>query len=233
MRVCIFEVALGARSPCGKDGYHPRRRVIDNFTDMERLEDSRTAWRCSDSAGKGHAMKKSLWGYLAVACTALTLVLAMVTPAYAVKRATLKNASYTTIRARATKNATMVTSGTYRITIASGKGYAKFTAPATKTYTFVVSDVKNGGYSLGYWYIVTSHGNKSRKYIGQGKVPTNGGKSTVLRMALNGRRDRTGSSVAERYLASRYGKIRLKRGETIFLYFNFFGEKTRATLKVK
>lgn len=178
-------------------------------------------------------MKKGLWGYLVVACTALALVLAIATPAYAVKRATLKNASYTTIRARATKNATMVTSGTYRLTIASGKGYAKLTAPATRTYTFVVSDVKNGGYSLGYWYIMTSHRYKSQTYIGQEKVPTNGGKSTVLRMAINGRRDRSGSSVAERYLASRYGKIRLKKGETIFLYFNFFGKNTRATLKIK
>ena len=178
-------------------------------------------------------MKRSLWGCLVAACAALVLVFAMVTPAYAVKRATLKKASYTTMRARATKNATKVTNGTYRLTISSGKGYAQFTAPATKTYAFVVSDVKNSDQSLGYWYIMTSHRYKSQTYIGQEKVPTNGGKSTVLRMAINGRRDRSGSSVAERYLASRYGKIRLKKGETIFLYFNFFGKNTRATLKIK
>lgn len=178
-------------------------------------------------------MKKGFGKYLAAAFAALVLVLAMEVPAYAARSVTIKNASYTTKRARATKNASKVTLGTSKLTVVSGKGYAMFTAPATKAYTFVVSDVKNRDQSLGYWYIVTSHRYKSRKYIGQEKVPTTGGKSTVLRVTINGRRDSSEPSIAKRYLASRYGKIRLKRGETIFLYFNFFGKNTRATLKIK
>lgn len=179
-------------------------------------------------------MKKSLWMRLAAVFAVLMLAIAMATPAQAVKSITVKSASFNTKRAPVAKRATKVTRGTYKVKIASGKGYAKFTAPATKTYTFVVSGVKdtNRG-SNGYWYIMTSrdyHKTLNYKYIGQTKVATQGGKTTTMWMTVNGYKSSgTGTS---KNLPSRYAKIKLTKGETVFVYFSFLYKGTTATLKI-
>ena len=177
-------------------------------------------------------MKKSLWGRLFALLAVLMLALSVATPAYAAKKATIKSANFNTRRAPVAKRATKVTKGTYKLTIAGGKGYAKFTAPATKTYTFNVSNVKDSNRgSNGYWYIMTSHGYSSSKYIGQTEVKTQGGKTTTMWMTVNGYKSSgTGTS---KNLASRYAKIKLKKGETVFVYFSFLNKKTTATLVIK
>lgn len=177
-------------------------------------------------------MKKSLWMRLAAAFAVLVLALAMATPAYAAKSVTIKNASFNTRRAPVKKRATKVKRGTYKVKIASGKGYAKFTARKTKTYKFTLSNVKdaNNG-NNGYWYIMTSHDYSSSKYIGQTRVSTQGGKTTTMWMTVNGHKSSgTGTSKS---LPSRYAKIKLKKGETVFVYFSFWNKNTTATLKIK
>ena len=181
-------------------------------------------------------MRKNLWGRIAAALMVLTVAWAMATPAYAVRKATIKSANYNVKRATVDRRATKLTKGTYKLAIAKGRGYAKFTAPAAGTYTFVLSDVadKSKAANCGYWFVMTTRGYRySSKYIGQDKVPTNGGKATALHVAVNGYKDTRSKTRVDKYIASRYGRIKLKKGETAYFYFRFLAEKTTATFKIK
>ena len=181
-------------------------------------------------------MGKKLWGRLAAILMVLTVSWAMATPAYALKKATIKSANYNVKRTTVDKRATKLSKGTYKLTIAKGSGYAKFTAPAAGTYTFVLSNVedKNSAASCGYWFVMTTRGYRyTSEYIGQDKIPTNGGKATALHMAVNGYKDTRSKTKVNKYIVSRYGKIKLKKGETAYIYFKFLGQKTTATFKIK
>jgi len=49
-------------------------------------------------------------------------------------------------------------------------------------------------------------------------VKTQGGKSSVLHVS---NKNQTSGEKVSRYLSSRFGTIKLKKGETVYLYFYF------------
>ncbi len=111
--------------------------------------------------------------------------------------------------------------GTYNIRINKStgsiyRGYAAFTAPSTKTYSFIISNVKAANKSQMMGWISGSKqdadGGLSECYFS-----TKGGKTTELREA-DKKYDFSPSN-----LKNRTGKLKLQKGETLYLYFSFTG----------
>ena len=120
--------------------------------------------------------------------------------------------SFTTV-----KKATVVRKGTTNLRFRGKEGYIKFTAPTAGTYTFTVSNVKmNGKYEFlrncyGHIYVQNAKGSWL-------KVRTQGGTTTgPLNIASSGYAETTGKLLT-RPIASRYAQLKLKKGQTIYLY---------------
>ncbi len=180
-------------------------------------------------------MSNGVWKRVAALFMALALVVAFdVSPAFAAGKKTVRTQGFTTSTSVAKRKATRVTRGTTRLTIKGGKGYMKFKAPKTKTYTFTMSNMKSNRFSAsGYWYIMKSYGSGGR-YIGQVPVRTQGGRTTAMWMGVNGRNPGSTGKKIYRTLAKRSAKIKLKKGEEVYIYvYNGGGGKTTATLSIR
>ena len=166
---------------------------------------------------------KKMWKRVSILLfTAVLLLSALSVTAYAgTKKVTIRNQGFTTSRAQANK-ARPVKKGTYKVKLGSkGSGYLKFKAPASKTYTFTVSSLKSKrGSCLGYFYLMDSSNYSNKTYIGQQKVKTQGGKTVALRISDGYRAKRTAK--VDQYRSSRYGKLYVPKGSTMFLYFSFY-----------
>lgn len=129
----------------------------------------------------------------------------------------LKNQSFTTSAAKAKKKATALKRGTYTIKLASkGKGFAKFKAPKTKTYAFTISNLKSKkSYACGYFYVMTTS-SYSNSYITMSKLKTKGGTTTGMYFAT---KSGTSGAMKSRFLKTRTGKIKLKKNQTVYLYY--------------
>lgn len=175
-------------------------------------------------------MKKGIWGRLAALFMVLALVMTFAaTPAYAAAKKTVKKADFTTKTATIKKKATRVKKGTTKLTIKKGEGYLKFTAPSTKTYSFKFSNVKCS-YGASAFVEVQTQDSYDPSYSFLTKVKTKGGKSDTLWLSIGGYT--SGSGVNKR-LASRTGKIKLKKGQDIYFYFYNGTRKSTCTLKIK
>ena len=142
----------------------------------------------------------------------------------------------TTVTENKYKKSPMVKTGTTTIT-SKKRCFVKFKAPKTKTYTFTVSNVYNTSdksdpicgdfsiYKLEYGKIFTSQ-----------TVTTQGGKVCNANVAsstyLKGE-DQSGVSGKNKYRTSRYAKIKLKKGETVYVRTFFTCDKCTYTLKIK
>lgn len=156
------------------------------------------------------------------------LVGGMVTTTFAATKS-LKKQGFTTSTSTADKKAITVKKGTTTVKLSKkGTGYLKFKATATKTYSFKLSGLKsgNGRYSCGYFYVMRKYGTAGQ-YIGQEKLKTYGGKNSALYVAT---KNGTTGKKLYRYRTSRTGKIKLNKGETVYLYFSFY---TKDQLKLK
>ena len=117
----------------------------------------------------------------------------------------------------------------------------KFTAPKTGTYKVTISNIATSpkvkgraDHNLGNLYIrkPSSYGS----YLMSQTVKTQGGKYRCLFTATKdsyndfykGRKVKTGT-----YLASRYGKIKLKKGETIYMDYSYTGKGGKCTYTMK
>ena len=171
-------------------------------------------------------LKKSLLMILVLGL----LVGGMTTTTFAATKK-LKKQSFTTTTAVANKKALTVKKGTTTVKLSSkGCGYLKFKASKAKTYSFTLSNLKSGagGYTCGYFYVMRKYGS-SNQYIGQEPLKTYGGKSTSLYVAT---RNGTYGEKAGQYRTSRTGKIKLNKGEVVYLYFSFYN-KDSLKLKIK
>ena len=118
------------------------------------------------------------------------------------------------------KKVPAVKKGTTRVTQKKQHALVKFTAPQTKAYTFTVSNVSDpsdkSNIACGHYYILKDNG---RGYLESLTASTQGGKNSTLRIAtpqfLNNW-NQSGSK-STWYLKSRYGKVKLKKGETVYL----------------
>ena len=163
----------------------------------------------------------------------LAVVMALVpAAAYAVTTKTVKSQSFTTSTKTIKKKATSINKrGTYKVTFKSGQGYIKFKAPATKTYTFTISNVKCSKFSSSaYWYIQTID-EKYPKNSLTNILKTNGGKASAFWNGVNGYSSSTGEKKYQN-LKSRFAKIKLVKNQFAFLYLNDVSGKATANLKI-
>ena len=163
-------------------------------------------------------MKKLLKRSLVMTLVTVLLIGTFAISADAVAKKTVKKQKFTTSLSVANKKAAKVKKGTTNLTYTKGEGYIKFTAPSTKTYSFTFSNLKVSGESAAHVspMLKSKYDSKSLDFV---KVSTKGGKNDSLCLVSKGwAEDKTGA-VKHRYLHSRTGKIKLKKGETIYFYF--------------
>lgn len=161
----------------------------------------------------------------------LIMVLALASvPAFAkTKTIKMKGAAFTTRSAEIARSAKKVKKGSYILKTNKKKGgFLKFTATSTKTYTFTISHYSTKKYYCnGYWYIMTQAPNNPDYYYST-KVKTQGGTNSSLYICS---KSNTYGKKVYRFLKSRYGKIKLKKGQTIYIYLEYTGGN--AKLKIK
>ncbi|MDO4401108.1 MAG: hypothetical protein Q4D27_09210 [Coriobacteriia bacterium] len=152
--------------------------------------------------------------------------------AYAASK-TVKTQGFTTTAKVVNKKATTVKAGTTKLTYKSGQGYIKFKATKTKVYSFTFSNVKGKGTNNVYasFYRISKY---SKKYIEGLTVKTKGGKDETLWLSANGYKF-TGDyyTALDKPIATRTGKVKLTKGQMVYIYLNGGGGKTTATLKIK
>ena len=171
-------------------------------------------------------MKKVLRKIVLIMAVAMMLA-GMSTIAASAKNVKLKSSRFKTSAAEAESVATPVSMGAMTVKLPNkASGFLKFTAPATKAYSFTVSKLKTNRFSCGYFYIMTTYG-KQNQYIEMKKVATQGGEASGLYVATKG--DKRGSLVS-RFLKSRTGTTVLEQGQTVYIYLNF---TRKGTLRLK
>ena len=114
--------------------------------------------------------------------------------------------------------------------------YVKFTAPATGTYKITINNItsvpkaKDGKDILyGHFYISKLY---SPKYLYTEKVKTQGGKAYSLPTTTKYCYKKTKIS-SYTSLPSRYAKIKLKKGETIYMKHIFSNDSKKCTYNLK
>ena len=130
---------------------------------------------------------------------------------------------------------------TYKVTEKVNHSMVKFTAPKNGTYKVTISNIATfpkvkgrTDHNLGNLYIRKPYYNG--KYFMSQTVKTQGGRYSCLFTATKdsynhfykGRKVKTGT-----YLASRYGKIKLKKGETIYMDYSYTGKGGKCTYTMK
>ena len=120
-----------------------------------------------------------------------------------------------------------------QMTLYVNYGFLKFKAPKTKTYSFTFSKISPladisaplTGFAMFY--------NSSMFMIKDSKVSTKGGKSATLNLSSKTGKVSSGK-VINRYLPSRTGKLKLKKGQVIYIYLNFCyaGKGAKVNLKI-
>lgn len=150
-----------------------------------------------------------------------------VRPSYA-KIRQLPECKFTTLTRTARLKSVGVKEGDTNIRLGSRSfGYVRFKAKETRKYTFTVSELSGRikrKYVNGLFYIMTKYGDRDQ-LIGQQSVRTRGGYSKPLRIA--NRNDPKPYSV-QSYLKKRSGRIKLKKGQVVYLYL--YANRGYATL---
>ena len=153
-------------------------------------------------------------GMKKIIITLILLLLIIPIPTHAATTIKPKSWKYTT----SVKNvkAKTVTTGTYTVKV-TGSGYLKFTPSATRTYEFTFSTVKTKfSYALGSVIFQKVDGKKLKNV----SIKTDGGKTDMINLAT---RDDSDDDPAELYLKAWSTKLKIKKGESVYLYFNFAG----------
>lgn len=146
-----------------------------------------------------------------------------------------------TANKKANKAVNIKKKGTYRVlskTKINKDDYIRFTAPKTGKYTLTFSDFRNlSGYTPAERHLGSVYIYKNSKYgLSMQKVKTNGGKRSILSICskawyntyTKGKKVTTYSD-----LHTRYAKISLKKGETIYIKTFWTGGKHSYSLKIK
>lgn len=129
--------------------------------------------------------------------------------------------------------------GTYNINSKVKSGYIRFTAPKTATYTISVYNIRNWGKNssesdlVGQFWV-----NKESKrggFVEPLKLKTNYGQSQVFPLASKlvvNRWGNAGRNTTGKCLYSRYAKVKLKKGETVYIQTDMAANKYQCTLKI-
>ena len=119
------------------------------------------------------------------------------------------------------KKATVVKKGTTTLKV-NTTGYLKFKVPATKTYTFTLNKhtSSTGSYNCGFFHILrpTKDTYTNEYHLKNLTFSTQGGKTTSTFFQSD---SYTGKITTGSFLPKRTCKIKLKKGQTIYLYLSF------------
>ena len=130
--------------------------------------------------------------------------------------------------------------GTYNINVQGTSGFVNFKAPKKGTYTITVYNVRDWGKTsastngFGY-YFISKRTKYDFIYPTLQNLKTNYGRTTTLAIASKWWYNRFGKwegKSTDAHLYSRYAKIKLKKGETIFIRANW-NEKFQFALIIK
>ncbi len=149
-------------------------------------------------------------------------------------------------------DATTVKKGTYNVVVPRKKNkdsnfILEFKAPKTATYKFDVSNVKtsNDKELLSGTFAFYKEYDPSPRYQNLeliGDIKTQGGKNELGVLSFgnyNSNEDYSGpkDELSEAVTKKRYGKLKINKGETVYIYFNTDGNKygylKSFTLKIK
>ena len=177
-------------------------------------------------------MKKT--GIIIALLASVTLALAVPASASA-KTVTVKEAKFTSTTAEIKKTARTVKRGTVTVKIKK-TGFLTFKAPSKKKYSFTVSKLlptsgKSTDYRNGFAYIMAPYDNK---YSTSLKFTTQGGTTSTMWFRCPYRVNDLRPSKIESgtFIPSRTAKLTLKKGQTVYLYFNI-GSPSKFNLKIK
>lgn len=171
-------------------------------------------------------MKKLFRKSLLMTLVAVLLIGTFAISAEAVMKRTIKPVDLLTNKVSvANKKAATVKKGTTKLTFTQGCGYIKFVAPATKTYSFTFSDLKqpkNVEYPdemVGICVQVKSAKNPKKLILK--KVSTKGGKTAALKLYVNNKfPDAQPDKKVDWYEKTRTGKVKLKKGQAIYFWLD-------------
>lgn len=127
--------------------------------------------------------------------------------------------------------------GTYNVNDKQNDGYICFVAPKAGTYTITVSNMRDWkkkssvSNNLGQYYIYKN----TRGWLQMQKLNTNYGKSDVFWIGskYSQRFKSSSKKNVNGYLYSRYVKIKLKKGEKMYLNSFWTGGKHQYTVNIK
>lgn len=190
--------------------------------------------------------RKKLFGVMKkVACLALVFVMAVtfVNPMTAqakTKKLNLTPSGLTWRTDLLEGLASAVTTGKYNVNVKMSedklhcRGYIKFVAPATKTYSFTVSNAKGGKHGvIGNIDLYTATGTSLDRI----NVKTSGGETNAIWFAHKYIRGK-GTTKANACLPKRTGKVALQQGQVVYLEVEILPiakkvKKASCTIKIK
>ena len=148
-----------------------------------------------------------------------------------VKTITLKKQKFTPKTSTAKKKAKEITIGESIVKMpAKGMGYLKFKAEKKGTYKFTFSDlVKKKGDQKGYINFQTAKSGKKSELV-RNKVKTMGGSSYAVWIATKDLKSNSHPKI-EWPRKSRTAKLKLKKGQEVYVFFSFEVKDT-VTVKV-
>ena len=131
------------------------------------------------------------------------------------------------------KKAPTVKKGTTVVTLKKAAGFVKFKAPSTKSYKFTFSKLSGpNGFTSSFTSFLGANENGKLTFV---PVKTYGGKNTAL--FLSSKKVSTQLTNAKKkdyFLTSRTATVKLKKGQTVYIYTEATGgKKTTYTLKIK
>lgn len=130
---------------------------------------------------------------------------------------------------------------TYKVKVNSkSKTYLKFTAPASGTYKVTISNIASApkvkdGHDILYGGLYLRKKSEYSNYLFTQKIKTKGGSEYILNTTTQYCYSLSGKKKVTAYtsLPSRYGKIKLKKGETIYLEYMFSNKSKKCTYNLK
>ena len=128
--------------------------------------------------------------------------------------------------------------GNYKVVCKCKTNMIRFTAPKNRTYTFTFYNFRNLNKKLSdnedYGHVMLQKMDKQGFYFWQAK--TNGGKWFSLHMAskkVYNKYFRGKKVTKDSYLCSRYAKVKLRKGETLYIDSDWTTSKYQYTMKIK
>ncbi|MBR1692200.1 MAG: hypothetical protein IJ711_05420 [Lachnospiraceae bacterium] len=132
-------------------------------------------------------------------------------------------------------------SGSNKVTVKTNYSYVKFTAVKAGTYRFQISNLEtiNGetpDYNLGNLSVNFKVKQKNNWVLQPQMLKTNGGKNKALYVTTKEgmkRYNKKNNREKDSYLTSRYGELKLKKGDTVYLKYFYTSPRGTYNIEIK